>query len=138
MAKFILKIISVVLLWGIFIFTVVQTPYPDTLTQAKTSQLIFFFAPLLLALFLTINLFLKNFPSSCSLSLGLISLLILKALDSLNLVTASLIVITVGLLVSYFRKIKRKSPSTGSGLKNLTNRSKIPKLTHMRKHNTSS
>jgi len=124
MFKNLSKVIPVLFFGAIFIFVVLQVPYPQTLTQANIIQLLLFFIPLFLALSTTINLFLKNILSSSSISLGLIFLLILKALDSLNLVTGILIVISVGLLVSYFRKIKRYR---------LTNLPKISKLTHWRK-----
>lgn len=119
MFKFLSKVIPVLFFGAIFIFASLQVPYPQTLTQANTIQLLLFFIPLFLALSATINLFLKNIFSSSSISLGLIFLLILKALDSLNLVTGILIVISVGLLVSYFRKAKRRSLTLGL---------KIPKL----------
>lgn len=118
-----IKVLPAVVSWGIFIFVVLQVPYPENLTQANLTQLVSFFIPLFLALSLTINLFLKNYLSSCSISLGLISVLILKTLDSLNIVTSILIIITTALLISYFRKTKR----------GLTNYSKIPKLTRLKK-----
>ncbi len=121
-----LKSIPVLFYWGIFIFTLLQIPYPQTLTQSDTKQLLLFFIPLSLALIFTFNLFLKNIFLSFSISLGLIFLLILKALDALNSVTSMLILIAVGLLVSYFYKTKRE---------NLTNHSKIPKLTKLKKGN---
>lgn len=125
MFKVISKIFPAVLLWAIFAYVMSQVPYPQTLTQATSYQLFSFFIPLFLSLFLTINLFLGNIFSSSSISLGLIFLLILKALDSLNLVTATLILIAVGLLISYFKKIKKH--------KSLTNYLKIPKLTQLRR-----
>lgn len=118
------KIFPALLLWGIFIFVIFQIPYPENLTQANILQILGFFVPLFLAVSLTINIFLKNIFLSSSLSLGIIFLLVLKALDSLNLVTGAIIVIATTLLVSYFRKIKKKS---------LTKLPKIPKLTNMRK-----
>lgn len=124
MFKFLFRVIPILFFGAIFIFVVLQVPYPQTLTQANIIQLLLFFIPLFLALSATINLFLKNILSSSSVSLGLIFLLILKALDSLNLVTGILIVISVGLLVSYFRKMRGKS---------LTKLPKVPKLTHWRK-----
>ncbi len=122
--QFIFKIIPPLFFLGIFIYVVLQIPYPDSITQANFTQLLSFFIPLFLAISLTINLFLKNIFISTSISSGLIFFLFLKALDSLNLVTISLIIIPVGLLISYFRKKKKKS---------LTNYSKIPKLTRLRK-----
>lgn len=124
MQRLIRKLVPVILFWGIFIFVVLQVPYPKSLIQIQIIQLMSFFIPLILALIFTINLFVRNFYLSCSLSLGLVSLLILKALDTLNLVTSALIIVTVGLLISYFRKIKRGS---------LTKLPKIPKLTRLRK-----
>lgn len=110
--------------WGIFIYVILQIPYPENLTAANATQLLSFFIPLFLAITLTLNLVLKNIFISSSISLGLIFLLFLKALDSLNLVTGILIIISVGLLASYFRKIKKK---------NLTKLPKIPKLTQLRR-----
>lgn len=124
MLKLLSKSLPSLIFWGIFAYVVLQVPYPDTLTQANPKQLLFFFIPLFLAITLTLNAFLKNIFSSSSISLGSIFLLILKALDSLNLVTLSLTTIAVGLLVSYFRKIKRR---------NLTKLPKISRLTHVRK-----
>lgn len=122
MSKILPKIIPILIFWGIFIFIVLEAPYPKSLTQANFSQIGLFFVSLFLALIATFNIFLKNMFLSFSFSLGLIFLLILKALDSLNFVTATLIILAVGLLFSYF---KRK--------KNLTKQTKIPKLTQLHK-----
>ena len=138
MFKFISKIFLPVIFWGIFASVVLQIPYPDTITQANVTQLLAFFIPLFLAITLTLNSILKNILMAGSIGLGLILLLILKSLDSLNIVTGILIIISIGLLVSYFRKIKKRSPSINSGFKNLTKLPKIPKLTHLRKQNVSS
>lgn len=103
------RIIPVLIFWGIFAIVVLQIPYPQTITQADSAQVTLFFLPLLLSLSFTINLLLKNILSSGSISLGLIFLLILKALDSLNLVTGVLIIIATYLLISYFRKAKKNN-----------------------------
>ena len=140
MAKLILKLVPAVIFWGGFIFVVLQIPYPDSLTQANFMQIIPFFASLYLALLSTFNIFLKNIFLSLSITLGLIFLLILKALDSLNFVTVALTLLAVGLLFSYFKKMKNRSPSTlrsrsgraSSGFKNLTKQVKIPRLTRLR------
>ena len=124
MLKLLFKLTPALFFWGVFIYIILQVPYPETITQANITQLLSFFIPLFLAITLSLNLILKNIFMSTSISLGLILLLFLKALDSLNLVTASLIIIPVGLLISYFRKIKRKG---------LTKWGKIPKLTKLRK-----
>ena len=123
MKKSLLKIIPIIF-WGIFIYVVLQIPYPDNIASANASQLVYFFIPLYFALLLTSNIFLKNVLVSGSISLGLIFLLILKALDSLNFVTAILILISIYLLVSYFKKNRKVG---------LTLSSKIPKITSLRR-----
>ena len=123
MPKNFLKIFPALIFWGIFIFVIFQLPYPESLTQASLFQLLAFFIPLFLALVLTLNLFLKFIFFSASISLGIIFLLLLKALNTLNFVSAALIIVAVGLLLSYFRKNKVKH--------NLTSLSKISKLTSL-------
>ena len=121
--SFLLKIIPTILFWGGFIYVLFMIPYPQSLTEANILQITLFFISLFLTLIFTSNIYLKSFFNSSSISLGLIFLLILKALDSLNIVTGLLIIISVGLLISYFRKIKKH---------NLTKLPKIPKLTQLR------
>lgn len=125
MFKFLPKVIPVLVCWGIFVYALLQIPYPNSLTQATAWQLLSFFIPLFLALTFTLNLFLKFYLSSSSISLGIIFLLFLKALDTLSFVSAGLTIIAVGLLLSYFRKAKRKNKLTIS--------SKIPKLTSLQR-----
>lgn len=124
MLKILPKIIPALIFGAIFILEVLQVPYPETLTQANILQILGFFIPLFLAISFIVNLFINNIFSSASISLGINILLILKALGSLNIVTAILVIISVGLFVSYFRKIKGRS---------LTKLPKVPKLTHWRK-----
>ncbi|MBU1000305.1 hypothetical protein KKE78_02845 [Patescibacteria group bacterium] len=108
MLTVILKIIPALIFFGIFIFVVLQVPYPKSLTQASFYQIGIFFASLFLALMITFNLFFKNIFLSLSFSLGIIFLLILKALDSLNFITTSLTLLAIGLLFSYFKKAKKR------------------------------
>lgn len=117
------RIIPAFLFWVVFIFVVLKIPYPDSLTQANLTQVVPFFSSLYLALLFTFNIALKNMLLSGAIALGLIFLLILKALDSLNLVTVILTLLATGLLASYFRKMN----------KHLTKQTKIPKLTQLRK-----
>ena len=121
MSRFLLKAVPILIFWGALTIVILQIPYPNSLTQANLNQIFLFFIPLFLAIAFTINLLLINILVSFSLSLGIIFLLILIALDSLNLVTTILILIPIVLLVSYFRKIKRRG---------LTKLPKISKLTH--------
>lgn len=106
MFKIITRITPALFFWGIFGYIILQVPYPQSITQASLFQLSTFFTTLFLAISFTLNIFLKNVLMSWSVSLGITLLLILKALDSLNLITGSLIIISVGLLISYFRKRK--------------------------------
>lgn len=122
--SFLLKFMPAILFWGAFIFFVLMIPYPQTLTEANALQISLFFIPLFLALMFSFNIFLKNALISFSISLGLIFLLVLKALNSLNIVTGILIIISIGLFLSYFKKIKKR---------NLTKLPKIPKLSKLRK-----
>ncbi len=124
MFKLFQKITVALIFWAIFTIIIFQIPYPENLTQANILQILGFFIPFFLAISLTVNIFLKNIFLSSSLSLGIIFVLLLKALDSLNLVTGTIIIVAVILLVSYFRKAKKKG---------LTKLPKIPKLTHVRK-----
>lgn len=120
----ILKVTPAIIFWGIFAFVVLQVPYPNSLTQATLFQLLAFFISLFLAIIFTLNIFLATLVLSATLALGIIFLLILKALDSLNIVTAILTLIAVGLLFSHFRKIKKGS---------LTSSEKISKLTTLQR-----
>ncbi len=107
MPKIIFKIIPALIFWGIFIFAIFKVPYPESLAQANLGQMGLFFVPLFLALIFTINIFFRNILCSFSIALGIAFLLILKALDSLNIVTGLLILISVGLLLSYFKRARR-------------------------------
>lgn len=126
-----LKIIIAFIFWAIFIYVILQVPYPESITQANPIQLLSFFLSLFLAIIFTLNILSKNIFISISISLVLIISLFLKALDSLNLVTVSLIAVPIGLLISYFRKIKQSFSS--SKKKSLTKGLKIPKLTRLRR-----
>lgn len=125
--NFLIKIFKALFFWGVFGFVVLQVPYPESITQANITQLLSFFISLFLSLTFTLNIFLNFLLLSATLATGIIFLLVLKALDSLNLVTAILTLIAVGLLFSYFRTVKDKS---------LTSQGKIRRLTglHRRKH----
>lgn len=126
MLKFLPKVAPVLILWGTLIYVVLQVPYPNSLTSATLFQFIAFFIPLFLALTLTINLFFKFILSGASISLGIIFMFLLKALDILNFVSAGLTITAVVLLLSYFRKVKRRG---------LTKLPKISKLTSLRRKN---
>ena len=134
-----LKVIPALIFWGIFVFVVLRIPYPDSLTQANSLQIFPFFVSLYLALVFSLNIFLKNILFSSSICLGLICLLILKALDSLNIVTGILTAVATYLLASYFLKgnsptvyfKKAKKRNLNPIKSDLTKQTKIPKLTKL-------
>ncbi len=124
MVKLLSKMFLGLIFWVLFIYIVLTVPYPEKLSQASSWQVIYFFLPLFLALTFSLNLFTKFLPLSVSITLGLVIILILKALSILNIVTAVLVVLSVYLFASYFLKIKSKTKANT----NLTSRSNIPKL----------
>ena len=118
----ILRILPALIFWGIFGYVILYVPYPKSITQADVVQLSSFFISLFLALIFSFNFFLKSFALSGTLALGIIFLLLLKALNSFNFVTVTLITLVTWLLLSYFKKNR-----------SLTNSTKISKLTPLRK-----
>lgn len=116
-----LKIILCAIFWGIFGFVILQVPYPNSLTQATLLQIMAFFISLFLAITFTLNIFFYFYLLSGILAIGIIFLIILKALDSLNTVTAILTLIAEGLLFSYFRKIKKGGLTSQGKIRRLTN-----------------
>ncbi|MDP3974319.1 MAG: hypothetical protein Q8P92_05810 [Candidatus Daviesbacteria bacterium] len=124
MIKFLPKLLLPLIFWGSFIYVVLQIPYPESFSQASPQQLLYFFVSLFFAITLTLNIFLNFILLSASVAIGIILLLILRAMEFLNIVTTIMVLIAVGLLFSYFGKIKGKK---------LTLNSKIPKLTHLRR-----
>jgi hypothetical protein len=122
--KLLLKLLPVFFSWVVFISVILFVKYPESLTQSSFLQLIAFFIPLYFGLVFTINLAFNNIPSSSALSLGIVLLLVLKALRAVNNLTVILIIVAVGLLISYFRN--PKSPRLTSGRF-------VPKLRALRK-----
>lgn len=112
-----LKIVLPIIFWSIFAYVVLRVDYPDNITSATFFQLSIFLITLFFALIFTINLFL-NLTFSISITLGMVILLILKSLDSLNFVSAILTIIALWLMCGSLAPIK-------SGL---TSKLKIPKL----------
>lgn len=117
-----LKAIPALIFWGIFILVIFTVPYPETLTSASSIQLLVFFIPLFLSLAFTFEIFIKFLPRSIALSFGLIILLILKPLGSLNLVSAGLTIVAIVLLISYFKKKRLTIHSNVPKIKNLSRR----------------
>lgn len=145
-----LKIILSLISWGVFLYVLFFIEYPESLTQASPFQLLAFFTPLYFAISFSLYLIIKNLAVCLVISLGIILLLILKALDSLNFVSGGLAILSVFLLVSYFNPSTRlrlrgmnslssdSRSSARSGLRNLTSEGNIPKLAKWRRRHKSS
>jgi|SRR3989344_208117 len=130
-----LKIVGALTAWAIFFYTIFQVDYPSSLVAANPYQLSYFFIPLFLGLTLFFSLR-SNILSASSIALGLIILLILRAFDSLNLVTGIITTIATFLLASAFKNISIKSrvkrslsPRLTPIQSGLTLKPKKPKLT---------
>ena len=110
----------------IFIYVILQVPYPDSLTSANAFQIFSFFTSLFLVLSFTLNIFFQFILRSIIISFGLILLLVLKGLNSLNLVSFGLTIIAFGLLLSYLKKPKSRLTSRPKNptLRNLSRRKK--------------
>ncbi len=132
MLKISLKIFLALIFWSLFIYVIFTVPYPESLPQASSFQLLSFFIPLFLALALTANLLINNIPSSLIFSLGIILLLFLKSLKAINSIAIILIIIAILLVISYFKTPKSIRP-TRSGFKNLTSSNFVPKLRNLRR-----
>lgn len=120
----------------VFIYVLMNVPYPHNLTSANIFQISSFFIPLfLMASFIISIFFVISF--SFIIALGIIFLLLLQALDSLNPVSAVLILIVVWLFISYLKKNQKKKTKSMTGsnpmLTNLTSRINIPKLRSLSK-----
>lgn len=121
------KLFPVFLFGLIFTLVIWQVQPPKHLISINFFQIILFFVPLFLFLLFLINLFVQFLVWSMVISLGLIFLLILKALGSLNPVTLILILTAAGLFLKSFKKPKK------FGLKNLSYSAKIPRLTKLKR-----
>lgn len=112
-----------VLLLGLILGLVIwQTPPPASLTSASVLQLTLFLTPLFLLLTFLVDHFLRFFLRSLVVSLGLVILLVLKALDSLNIASLIMTVLAVVLIIKSLKKPKKLNYSA-----------KIPKLTSLKK-----
>lgn len=105
MLKKLLKVAPVLFFWLVFILIVFNVDYPISIAQATFGQLTAFFVPLFIAIFLSINLMIKSLYSSTIIGLGIILLLILKALGILSVVTT-----TITLLAIFFLTYKDNMP----------------------------
>jgi len=115
--RIIKKFFPIIFVWAVFIFITFRLDYPTSIGKASITTLTIFLTPLFLALLLTINLYLKSLFASSVISLGIILLLILKALESLNWLTFIITILAVIFLMGSFKK-----PS------GLTSKSNTPRL----------
>lgn len=103
------RVLPAIFSWLIFLNVLFTIPYPESITQAKPVELTLFFFTFYFAASFLLNVFLKNIFISLSIAFGIITFLLLKALDSLNFVTGIIDITVMFLLVSYFKKMSNKN-----------------------------
>lgn len=126
LSRILYSIFSFSLLFSVIYFV----PPPSSWIEASIFQILIFFIPLLLTLTFFINLFLKYFPNAFIFSLGLVILITLYSINSLNLFSTPLTLALTLIVIKIFPKLKYRSPRF---LKSLTKPPNIPKITRLRK-----
>lgn len=125
--KFLLPLFFII----VFGLVVWLTQPPESLSSATTTQFAVFFTPLLLFLVSLINLYTKSLPRSFILSLGIILILVLKALNFFIFFSIPAVSV-ITLLIARF--VKRPSGrQTGSTQKPFPSKSKIQPKPHLLK-----
>lgn len=101
--RFFFTFIFTVLSWGVWIYVLLSIPpeYPNHFLSIPLSY-IFFFAPLFVSLFLTITLLLGNTRRGFLLSMGIIVLLILQLLKTVNFLTVGLLLASLLVFELYY------------------------------------
>lgn len=117
-----LKKLSPIFISGaIFGLVIWQIEPPQSLTKASFLQMVLFFVPLFLSLIFTFDLIFRFYLKSFIISLSIVIILILKTLDTLNLVTLALTFVATFLITKSLKQPKKSYLS------------KIPKLSHLQK-----
>lgn len=112
----------------IFGFVIWQMEPPQSLTSASILQVLLLFAPLFTFLVFGLNLYFRFYPRSLIISLGIIILLVLKTLDTFNIISVAITIAAVTLISKSFKKVINWK--TGSRSNTLI---KIPRLSHLEK-----
>ena len=126
MRFFLIRVLPALIFTSIFILVVYFIPPPPSWAEASIFQILIFFLPLLIALTLLLNIFLRLFSKSFSIALGLMVLVVLRSVDELNIVTIFL-TITLSYLLSTTFKRPPWQPRKIAKL-DKTSTVKIPKL----------
>lgn len=98
------KIIPTLIFGVIFILVILNITPPQTFTTATIFQILLFFIPLLFFLTSALNLVFNFYLKSFVVSLGIILLLVLKALDFINILTIGITILAIVLLIKSFKK----------------------------------
>lgn len=93
---------------------------PKTITDYP-AQISLFFIPFFLILVFSLNVFLKCYPRSITIAIGLSVVLSLQALSYLNIYNFIIIVTGIFLVIKFLKKPK------------ISYQTKIPKLSHLKK-----
>ena len=123
--SFAAKLIFFAACLGVFTLVILFVEPPSSWETASIFQIMAFFLPLLLGITALIDILMHYFPHSFIISLGIILFVAFYAVNQLNLLTGSLVILVTAFSVRVFPKMKLPRFR-------LTGGSKIPKL-HMRK-----
>lgn len=116
------KLLPVLISAAIFSLVIWQVQPPKTFTTVTSAQIALFFLPLFLFLLTIFNLIFNFYLRSFVITLGVVLLFILKALDILNIITAGVLILAIILIV---KSLKRPQKTFYQ--------SKIPKLLKLSK-----
>lgn len=119
---YIQRLLPTIFFAAIFGLVIWQVKPPQTVFDASLTQLVLFYLPLYLLLTSLTNLYFQFLPKSLIASLGLILLPVLKSLDSLNLVTFTLTIVSSILITKSFKKTQKTTFGR-----------EIPKLSRLKK-----
>lgn len=137
--RYLKNILFSILSLFIFLYVIFFIEAPSSWQTSTIPQILLFFLPLTAFLAFTINIFLNYLPRSFGISFGLILLLVLKAVDLLNIYTIPPIVIFATILFILIKKppkrwrFKKPSEKEINIEKSLTNKPKVPTLSPVKK-----
>lgn len=117
------NLLGVLLGTGSLTFVLINVAPPASFTSATTTQLAYFFLPVLITTTSLFNFYFNFWPKSFVLGIGVLLLLTFKALEMLNVVSLVLTVAATFLIAKSLRKPKNMAQK----------QVQIPKLTRLMK-----
>ncbi|MBI4039978.1 hypothetical protein HY389_01335, partial [Candidatus Daviesbacteria bacterium] len=119
--SFLKRLLPILVFGSIFALVVYSVTPPKSWNEASIFQIMAFFLPLLLALTIFLDFFIRYLPHSFILSLGLILGLSFYAVNQLSILSGLLVILITSLSWRVFPKMKLPRFR-------LTGKAKIPKL----------